>query len=146
MRERAPREGRVAAAVLAALAVVAAGGVARAYEWFATKETQRPERWFREALTVRVSTVAPAEVPWETMEALYEEALGSWLDLPGCRLPQVDVVGTVDAADVTLPKTVDDEPDNLVVFIEDGDTWLAHEGATNSMIALTFVVANSVTG
>lgn len=105
-----------------------------------------PTRWFRTELTVRVSTTAPQEVDWSTMEGLVHGAYDAWVDLPGCKVPQVDVVGTTPATAITTPTTLSEEPDNIVVFIKDSQRWRDIPGATGTQIALTIIAHNPETG
>ncbi|MCA9516798.1 MAG: matrixin family metalloprotease, partial [Myxococcales bacterium] len=105
-----------------------------------------PTRWFRTELTVKVSTTVPQEVAWDVMEPLVHQAYDAWVDLPGCNVPQVDVVGTTASTAITTPTTLAEEPDNIVVFIKDSQRWRDIPGATNTQIALTIIAHNPETG
>jgi len=156
---------------LATLGVVAfAGAEASAYVWYTTSvpcDTDNPcgeglgtcnlgthlcsgegppMRWFRTETTVRVSTVEPEEMSWSTMNSIVETAFAQWVDIPGCKIPQVDVVGTTDAETITTPTKLNEEPDNIVVFIKTTNQWRALPGTTSTQIALTFIANNPVTG
>lgn len=157
---------------LAALGFVAfAGAEASAYVWYTTSvpcDTDNPcgeglgtcnlgthlcsgegppMRWFRPETTVRVSTVEPEEVPWAEMKAIVDTAFASWVDLPGCKIPQVDVLEeTTTSTTITTPTRLNEEPDNIVVFIRTTAEWQALPGTTSTQIALTFIANNPVTG
>ena len=105
-----------------------------------------PMRWFRPETTVRVATAVPEEIDWDTMNGIVEASYAPWVDLPGCKLPQVDVVGTTDAVSITTPTALKDEPDNIVVFIKTTNAWRQLPGTTGTQIALTFIANNYETG
>jgi len=133
-------------ATLVSLSLVALlGAEASAYVWYTAKDSGEPMRWFRTELTVRVSTVAPGEIDWQTMYDITEASYAAW-DIPGCKIPQVDVVGTTEAKTITSPTSFADEPDNIVVFIPTTTAWRQLPGSTGTQIALTFIAHNTQTG
>jgi uncharacterized protein (TIGR03382 family) len=160
---------RITAALVALTIVAAAGADASAYVWYRTSvpcDTDNPcgadlgtcnlgthlcsgegppMRWFRTETTVRVSTAEPEEVSWNDYYEIVEYAFAQW-DVPGCQIPQVDVVGTTEATSITTPTKLTDEPDNIVVFIKSANAWRALPGTTSTQIALTFIANNPVTG
>lgn len=138
---------RAALAALAFLVVAPlAAPPAAAYEWYRARDSGEPMRWFRTEVTVRVATTEPEEIAWDDAYDLIGAAFDSWLDLPGCKVPQVDLVGETSATGITTPTSICDEPDNVVVFIRNRDKWLAQQNATSTQIALTFIAHNPETG
>lgn len=136
---------RALAALLSLSTVALAGVEASAYVWYTAKDSGEPMRWFRTELTVKVSTVEPGEVDWQTMYDIVEASFASW-DIPGCKIPQVDVIGTTTAKTITSPTKFTDEPDNIVVFIPTTAAWRQLPGSTGTQIALTFIAHNTETG
>ncbi|MCB9788397.1 MAG: matrixin family metalloprotease [Deltaproteobacteria bacterium] len=112
---------------------------ALAYDWFLAPTSSQPMRWFRDTVEVRVSTVEPAELPWFKMRDRVEQAFATWAEVPDCRVPRIEVVGTTKAQTITTPQSLDDEPDNVVVFIKSANKWAALPGALPGTIALTFI-------
>jgi MYXO-CTERM domain-containing protein len=119
---------------------------ALAYDWILAPTSELPMRWFRDEVSVRVSTTAPAELPWFKLRDRVVMAFDTWNEVADCRLPQVEMVGTTKALSITTPKSLDEEPDNVVVFIKSAAKWSALPGASSSTIALTFIAHVPATG
>ncbi|PIE20241.1 MAG: hypothetical protein CSA66_01095 [Proteobacteria bacterium] len=130
--------------IAALVAIFFAVPTARAYVWY-TSDSGDKMRWFRPELTFRVSTVEPEEVSWDEMYAIVEASVASW-DIAGCKIPQVDVVGSADARTITTPTTLGEEPDNILVFIRSVARWNQLPGASRTQIALTFIAHDPQTG
>ncbi len=119
---------------------------AAAFDWMLAPSSELPMRWFREEVTVRVSTVVPADVPWFKLHDRAVLAFDAWNAVSDCRLPHIEVVGTTKSPSITTPRSLDDEPDNVVVFIKTAAKWSALPGASPSTIALTFIAHVPATG
>ncbi|MFT7580553.1 MAG: hypothetical protein ACI9MR_002224 [Myxococcota bacterium] len=117
---------------------------ARAYEFYRA-ETGAPTRWYTDTVEYRLSTVAPETIPAAELPGLFDSAFSAWVDLPGCRTPEIVNVGTTDATARMAPATVSEPSDNVMVFINDPTVWLAG-GRSSTWIALTTIALDDVTG
>ncbi|MEZ4267237.1 MAG: matrixin family metalloprotease [Myxococcota bacterium] len=126
-----------ASAILAVVTLLSPAALA--YDWILAPTSELPMRWFREDVTVTVSTSEPAEVPWFKLRDRTILAFDAWNDIADCRLPLIEVVGTTKSQSITTPKSLDAEPDNVVVFIKTAAKWATLPGASPSTIALTFI-------
>lgn len=121
---------------------------AGAYEWYRA-DSGEPLRWFKSEIDFRLSTVEPDDddVRWFRVEGYYEEAFNAWSDLPGCKIPQVNLVGTTKSRTITTPDSLDEEPDSIGVFIQTTTSWRnVRVDASAAQIALTIIVNNASTG
>jgi len=133
-------------AVAAGLLGLAGGPTAHAYTWYRAADGAGPPlRWFRTALTYRVSTTGPQELPLDAMPALLDGAFAVWVDLPGCRVPEVAYAGSTEAKARTAPRTLDEPPDNVVAFLQTSAAWRA-AGYGATWIAITTLAHDLQTG
>lgn len=139
-----PRSSRLAIAAAALLATSSLAGSALGYT-FKTAPNGTPLRWLQPELTVLVSTVAPEEVDAAEVMPLVIAAFAAW-DVPGAPVPQVDVVGTTEAKNITTPSEVCDDGDNIVVFYKTAAQWRTVPMSTATQIALTIIASNNTTG
>lgn len=137
MRRRVRSRSALTGAVVALAALCAPA--AMAFDWMLAPNSDLPMRWFREDIQVSVSTVVPADLPWFKLRDRAVLAFDAWNGVADCRLPHIEVVGTTKAQSITTPKSLDAEPDNVVVFIRTAAQWSALPGASPSTIALTFI-------
>ncbi len=119
---------------------------ALAYVWYGTQSTRDPLRWFHTELSIRTGEVVPPGIGDSAMHSAAEAAFSAWTELPGCRTPQVEMLGTTGAQTITTPTSLDDAPDNVVLFIGSTSKWRELPGATSSQVALTFIAHNPQTG
>lgn len=138
-----------AARLVAALGGILLGlhaGPAAAYTWYLVDGGQgAPLRWFRTAVSYRLGTVDPEEVPAADVADIVDGAFGAWEDLAGCGIPEVTYAGTTEATARTVPKTLFAPPDNIIVFVRTTEAWL-DEGHARTWIAITSIAHDSATG
>ncbi len=132
-------------ALVAAVAWGAVAGDAAAYDWYETEGAGEPLRWFRTALSYRISTVEPEEVPWSELEGVSESAFAEWIDLPGCSVPEVSFGGTTTVTTRTRPASLDEPPDNVIVFVRSRQAW-SDASYSPTWIAITSIAHNRRTG
>ena len=118
----------------------------QAFEFtFPTGGGPEPARWKLDGITYRMATVMPEDLTLEEVEAAFDRAVAPWIDT-GC-VPDVTRNGRAALTDSTMPKTVDEPPDNVLVFIQDANTWL-RKGPDRSrlQIAVTLQIFDKTTG
>lgn len=125
-----------------AVALVLAPTAASAYEFYETSGGD-PLRWKADTMNVRLSTVAPKELSLADVDSATKTGFQQWM-AGGC-VPAVTVSGTTDATQGSVPTSIKGPADNVVVFINDAQKWLAR-GHTQEEIAVTIIANNPNTG
>jgi len=144
MRPARPTSRLIVASV--AVLCLVASGQASAYTWYLVGDGDGPPlRWFRTSVGYHLGTVAPEELDPGDVGPIVEEAFGAWLDLPGCAIPEVTYAGTSEATGRTVPRTLAEEPDNLIVFVRTTEAWL-DAGHARTWIAITSIAHDPRTG
>lgn len=119
-----------------------AGATASAFVFFET-ESGEPLRWKADHMTVRVATVEPDELALADIAPTLTKSLATWF-ATGC-VPDVTIIGTVDAVQGSLPPSTKGPADNIIVFIETAAHW-SQRGHGTKEIAVTIVANNPKTG
>ncbi len=122
---------------------------ALAWTFYTTEDAENPQplRWYqgRPAYTWRLSTATPGEADWARIQPLVEAAHDAWIGTECGTVPEFTFGGTSEATAATLPKTLADEPDNLVVFVNSKVQW-QDSGNLSSWLAITKIASDSRTG
>lgn len=139
----------LAALMIACVALTAGVGMiapARAYEFYVTRDTGQPLRWWqRDVLEYRISTVAPEEGSSDAIAGLVATAFDAWIDAPCGRAPEVTLAGPSIAPRATTPSSLRAEPDNVLVFIRSVSEWVRFKNSP-TWIAITKIAHDPKTG
>jgi hypothetical protein len=106
-----------------------------------------PLRWYvgRPAYNWTMATVEPEEATWEEAKAIIEAAYDAWIDTPCGLVPEFTYGGTSAATKGTLPTSLAETPDNVVVFIRSRTDWQS-SGNQSSWLAITKIANDSLSG
>ncbi|TNF26049.1 MAG: matrixin family metalloprotease [Deltaproteobacteria bacterium] len=128
------------------VALTLPAGAASAYTWYFVDGGDGPPlRWFRTEVGYHLAQVAPEELTLADVGPVVDAAFGTWLDLPGCAVPDVAYAGPSDVTGRTVPRTLYEEPDNVIVFVRSTDAWL-DAGHARTWIAITSIAHDPTTG
>jgi hypothetical protein len=140
------RSTLLASALALALSVPAA---ALAWTFYTTEDVEDPQplRWFtgRPEYLWRLATQAPGEAAWEDIAPLVEAGHDAWIGTPCGTVPEFGYGGPSEATAATLPKTLADSPDNLVVFVDSKVQW-QESGNQSSWLAITKIASDARSG
>ena len=134
-------------ALLLGTAALGFATVADASAYVFYKAGDNPLRWYvgRPAYQWTMATVEPEEATWEEAKALIEEAYDAWIETPCGVVPEFTYGGTSTATKGTLPTSLTEAPDNVIVFIRSRTDWQA-SGNQSSWLAITKIANDSVSG
>jgi len=121
-------------------------GEAQAYNFYRTKLTLEPLRWWqRPEITFRISAVEPEETANSNILPLVEKAFDAWIETSCGLVPEVTYAGTTDATRRTEPVSLRAAPDNIIVFIRSVSEWTRFERSP-TWIAITQIAHDPETG